>query len=146
MKIKKKSQSVGVLGKILNIFSNSDKDTYSCKYIDNNFLSKMKILWQNPNPNNEMAAGYEIILNSSDYDFIIWIAKYANNNEYNFSSISYKGYGCLISTIGAVSGNMIRRSLDYINDTKYTASVAYNTSAGANNSNSLPIMAIGVKL
>lgn len=36
MKIKKKLQSVGILGKILNIFSNSDKDTYSCKYIDSN--------------------------------------------------------------------------------------------------------------
>lgn len=36
MKIKKKSQSVGVLGKILNIFSNSDKDTYSCDYLNNN--------------------------------------------------------------------------------------------------------------
>ena len=35
MKIKKKSQSVGILGKILNIISNSDKDTYSCDYINN---------------------------------------------------------------------------------------------------------------
>lgn len=34
MKIKKKLQSVGILGKILNIFSNSDKDTYSCDYIN----------------------------------------------------------------------------------------------------------------
>lgn len=36
MKIRKVEPSVGILGKILNIFSKSDKDTYSCKYIDSN--------------------------------------------------------------------------------------------------------------
>ena len=35
MKIRKIAPSVGILGKILNIFSNSDKDTYSCNYINN---------------------------------------------------------------------------------------------------------------
>lgn len=35
MKIKKKSQSIGILGKILNIFSNSKKDTYSSYFINN---------------------------------------------------------------------------------------------------------------
>lgn len=137
---------INVNGEVLNQQSNSQTDTYSCDYINSSFSNKMKVLWQNPNPNSEMAAGYEINLNSSDYDFIIWIAKYANNNNYNFSSISYKGYGCLISTIGAVSGNMIRRSLDYINDTKYSAAASYNSLAGASNVYSLPIMAIGVKL
>lgn len=32
----KAEKSVGVLGKILNLFSNSDKDTYSCDYLNNN--------------------------------------------------------------------------------------------------------------
>ena len=36
MKIRKIEPSVGILGKILNIFSNSDKDTYSCDYLNNN--------------------------------------------------------------------------------------------------------------
>lgn len=36
MKIRKVAQSVGVLGKILNLFSNSNKDTYSCDYLNNN--------------------------------------------------------------------------------------------------------------
>lgn len=35
MRIKKESKSVGVLGKILNLFSNSKEDTYSCDYINN---------------------------------------------------------------------------------------------------------------
>lgn len=35
MKIRKIEPSVGILGKILNIFSNSNKDTYSCDYINN---------------------------------------------------------------------------------------------------------------
>lgn len=38
MRIKKESKSVGVLGKILNLFSNSKDDTYSCDYINNNIL------------------------------------------------------------------------------------------------------------
>ena len=34
MKIKKKEQSVGLLGKIVNLLSNSKQDTYSCNYIN----------------------------------------------------------------------------------------------------------------
>lgn len=36
MKIRKTEPSVGILGKIVNLFSNSTKDTYSCDYINNN--------------------------------------------------------------------------------------------------------------
>lgn len=36
MRIRKVAESVGVLGKILNIKSNSKQDTYSANYIDNN--------------------------------------------------------------------------------------------------------------
>lgn len=35
MRIKKESKSVGIVGKILNLFSNSKEDTYSCDYINN---------------------------------------------------------------------------------------------------------------
>lgn len=35
MKIKKKLQSIGVLGRIFNTKSSSDKDTYSCNYVNN---------------------------------------------------------------------------------------------------------------
>ena len=34
MKIKKKEPSVGILGKIINSFSNSKQDTYSCDFIN----------------------------------------------------------------------------------------------------------------
>ena len=34
MKIRKIEPSIGILGKILNIFSSSNKDTYSCDYIN----------------------------------------------------------------------------------------------------------------
>ena len=34
MRIKKKEQSVGLLGKIVNLLSNSKQDTYSCDYIN----------------------------------------------------------------------------------------------------------------
>lgn len=35
MRIKKESKSVGIVGKILNLFSDSKEDTYSCDYINN---------------------------------------------------------------------------------------------------------------
>lgn len=34
MKIKKKEPSVGIVGKVLNLFSGSSKDTYSCEYLN----------------------------------------------------------------------------------------------------------------
>ena len=34
MRIKKKEQSVGILGKITNLFSNSKQDAYSCDYVN----------------------------------------------------------------------------------------------------------------
>ena len=37
MKIRKIEPSVGILGKILNIFSSSNKDSYSCKYINDTY-------------------------------------------------------------------------------------------------------------
>ena len=38
----KAEKSVGVLGKILNIFSNSNKDSYSCKYINDTYGGGVK--------------------------------------------------------------------------------------------------------
>lgn len=42
MKIRKTEPSVGILGKIVNLFSNSTKDTYSCDYINkiNNYSTE----------------------------------------------------------------------------------------------------------
>lgn len=37
MKIRKIEPSVGILGKILNIFNSSNKDSYSCKYINDTY-------------------------------------------------------------------------------------------------------------
>lgn len=37
MRIKKKETSVGILGKILNAFSNSNKDAYSSDYINKTY-------------------------------------------------------------------------------------------------------------
>ena len=42
MKIRKVEPSVGILGKILNIFSKSDKDSYSCKYINDTYGGGVK--------------------------------------------------------------------------------------------------------
>lgn len=45
MKIKKTEPSVGILGKIVNLFSNSKQDTYSCDYI-NKIIDNEVILFE----------------------------------------------------------------------------------------------------
>lgn len=47
MKIRKTEPSVGILGKIVNLFSNSTKDTYSCDYIN----SKLTVIEAGKNNN-----------------------------------------------------------------------------------------------
>lgn len=42
MRIRKTEQSVGILGKILNAFSNSNKDTYSSDYINKTYGGGVK--------------------------------------------------------------------------------------------------------
>ena len=42
MKIRKTEPSVGILGKIVNLFSNSTKDTYSCDYMNNKISEVVK--------------------------------------------------------------------------------------------------------
>ena len=37
---------------------------------------KQKILWSNSDPTESIAAGDQAILNSSDYDYLIWIYCY----------------------------------------------------------------------
>lgn len=62
--IRKKEQSIGVLGKVLNSNSTSEENTYSCDYINK---STGFIGWTNPNPTSEFSA-QTITLSTSDFD------------------------------------------------------------------------------
>ena len=66
MRIKKKNTSVGILGKILSIFSNSQENTYSCDYI--NKLNKPKIIYETTE--TDYKTTINLIDDVSDYSYI----------------------------------------------------------------------------
>lgn len=66
MRIKKKNTSVGILGKILSIFSNSQENTYSCDYI--NKLNKPKIIYETTE--TDCKTTINLIDDVSDYSYI----------------------------------------------------------------------------
>ena len=132
MKIKKKLQSVGVLGKILNIFSNSNKDTYSCDYV--NGLAG-KVLWTNPNPTGDFPS-QTITLNSDDFDVYEVFYYVSTENLQVLSCKSIKGHG---TRLMIPSTNMEFRRMNAINDTTYSFETPSNVKFG------VPIKIIGYK-
>lgn len=142
MKIKKKSQSVGVLGKILNIFSNSDKDTYSCNYV--NGLAG-KILWTNPNPTIAFES-QTINLSSDDYDFYEIIITPTINTVDNYVEVvkGLKGKGTYLKYFTS-DGNIYRRKVDYVDDIKLTIENPTTSNGTLDNINIIPLYVIGYK-
>lgn len=72
MKIRKKEQSFGILGKIINSLSQSKNDTYSCDYINKHF--KPVVLWEDTT--NGWESG-DITLNDdiTNYRFVVIVTK-----------------------------------------------------------------------
>lgn len=70
MKIKKVSQAIAVVGKVLNSKSTSTQDTYSCDYINN--IVKWKSLGS--------TTGQEVITFSNDFNEILAMVKVDNND------------------------------------------------------------------
>lgn len=78
MRIRKKEPSVGVLGKIINSFSSSEQDTYSCDFINQLFpIGKVEIFFDNADHSNHLGLKWErtsigrvpVGVDSSDTDF-----------------------------------------------------------------------------
>lgn len=110
--------------------------------------TKGKILWVNPNPTNTMGEGTNITLSSDDYDMLIWIFCY-NNTATNVTIQSgiacLKGNSCLMSLVGYSTGTTVRRRLDYVNDTTYSAKNGMTSAGGSGASYCIPLYAIGYK-
>lgn len=109
---------------------------------------KQKILWSNSDPTKSIAAGDQAILNSSDYDYLIWIYCYNTNSantSIHKSSVCLKGNSVMMNIIGYSTGAEMRRVADYINNTTYTFRDAYN-GAEIGNSYCIPLFVIGGKL
>ena len=105
---------------------------------------KAKLLWTNPNPQSTFNE-QDVTLNSDDYDILEVFYNYnTGNNNYIQSARTFKGKGCILSTIGYGAPNRNRRKFDYINDTKlhfYNA----NTETSYDGDYLVPVYIVGYK-
>ena len=101
-------------------------------------------LWEDMSSPTEISEK-NVILSSSDYDFIIWFAHQSVvNYQIDFFAINSKGTDVEIS--GIVQSNVsIHRLIKRKSDTLYTIQNGYSET-NVNNNNVLPYKAIGVKL
>lgn len=157
MKIRKAFQGTIPENKILDTYSESNTDTYSCNYINQ---PKMKVLWTNPSPDlkfNEQT----ITLSSSDYDYLIFVYKlyytYTKNMGQHSSVFVPKGYGCAFCDAMnyGIDGDYnntanYRRKIERISDTQFsvkTCGVAISKSPywADNNNYLIPLFVYGGK-
>ena len=144
MRIKKVSQTTATQAQVVDGYSTSTIDSYSCNYI--NGLSK--ILWTNENPTSAISADTPVTLSSNDYDYLIWIYCYNNsssNTNIQKSSICLKGNSVMMNIIGYSTGNKFKRRADYVSDTSYTLTTGMNDSNTADTSICIPLYVIGCK-
>lgn len=113
---------------------------------------RMGKLWENPNPTSAMASGTAISLSSSDYDCLMAVYRYSKSVETAKSVILPKGSRFLLDFASTSSNgcDIYRRNLNYISDTSYTVSSAYEahgaTATTVNNDYVIPIAIYGITL
>ena len=142
MRIKKMYQGTVPENKILDTYSTSATDTYSCNYVNSKTL---KLLWENSNPSSTFASQY-INLSSSDYDYLRIFYKGVYNQTSLLSIDTLKGFGFTLNFAGSAHvsgsgnyyGSSILRECTRTNDTKFnvpvcTVILGNNTTGGADN-------------
>ena len=104
---------------------------------------RFKILWENTSKTS-MLEGTEINLSSDDYDMLLWVfATSVSGIQNNAISVCMKGNNCILFSSTVVSNIQVRRQLNYVNDTKYIASIGY--AGGEDENNAIPLYCIGIK-
>lgn len=126
---------------VYNEYTASATDTYSCNYV--NGLSG-KILWTNSNPTSSFPS-QTITLSSGDYDFYeVFFAYGTQTMQYVNGFKSIKGKGLIGGMMGFGSGTLLRRKVDYIDETHLLFSNSINgTTEG--DGYMIPIYVIGYK-
>lgn len=124
MKIRKVEPSVGILGKILNIFSNSNKDSYSCKYINDTYGGGIKNY-----STNEVKLNEKWIDGKPIYRKVVNMGNLLNNNT---KSVKHGLSNFVIRTInGAATNGSVCIGISGFNDEVYISKtdVIWNTKA-----------------
>ena len=142
MRIKKVSQTTATQAQVVDGYSTSTTDSYSCNYVNG---SVGKILWTNSSPNSNFEE-QTITLSSADYDFYEIYCTYNSTtaSQYANGFRTIKGKGLIISENGYGTDLSIRRKIDYTDATHLLISPAYG-GVNIDNGYLVPIYVIGYK-
>ena len=97
MRIKKVSQTTSTQAQVIDGYSTSTTDSYSCNYVNG---SVGKILWTNSSPTSDFSS-QTITLSSGDYDFleIFFCSNVQSNNKTFEIRKTIKNYDVTLSTV-----------------------------------------------
>lgn len=147
MRIKKVSQSVGVVGTVADEHTEDNNAVYNAPYI--NGLNG-KILWENSNPTSAFTA-QTITLSSDDYDIYEIFYSLDKDNPSDVSSVrSIKGKNAILQGMRATgSTSPFRvRNCTYSNATQLQFAICYygaNGLTSTSNDYIIPLYVIGYK-
>lgn len=149
MRIKKVSQTTSTNATIVDGYSESTQDGYSCNYINDGFG---KILWTNPNPTSSFEA-QNITLSSSNYDILEFYFKSldANSNILSVRTVKGKSANLQSLLLDGTKIDIVLRTATYVNDTQYSISagnivqVPSTSNVFNTNTQCIPIYVIGYK-
>lgn len=143
MRIKKISQTTSTNATIIDGYSESTQDGYSCNYVNNGLG---KILWTNPNPTSSFAE-QNITLSSSDYDMyeVVFHGSQTGANTFNTGKIP-KGMNAFLQQTYSTSGaiNVRSRTINYVNDTTFLV-IGGLINGSTDNTQCIPVYVIGYK-
>lgn len=143
MRIKKVSQTTSTQAKIVDGYSTSTVDGYSCNYVNN---LAGKILWTNSDPTQAISQTTNISLSSNDYDILeVIYAQSTINTDLMYSTKFLKG-GSTRMRISSTDGSNMYRGITYLTDTSYRIDLPYSDNTKiAVSTMSIPLYIIGYK-
>lgn len=148
MKIKKKEQSIGVVGKIVNEQSSSTNDTYSCNYINGIIGSEIQSYTKDniqvvKFDDGTMIMYFQTTVTISDTSPRQYggLTYYSGYNEITLPEEFYYASFALLTTVLQANMNYYNKSYGAIDNTK-SIRVSF-TSTDANESRPISVVCIG---
>jgi len=146
----KAKNTTPTMASIVDAYSTSTQDGYSCNYINNHFEGT--ILWTNLSPTSDFA-GQEITLsdNLSNYSYYEILYLFSKNDNYELTTGKIETNRlAFLQTLSSRGGNLVgyRRLPSAINNNKITfggGSVISSSGTTEDNSICIPIYIIGYK-
>lgn len=152
-RIRKTSETRPLTGHVVNAYSESESNAYSCDYANKAFGGK--ILWTNSSPASSFAS-QNITLSSDDYDMfeiIYFLTNYTGyDNRISTGKLPYEqGKKALISTLDYDGNSGVvtyRRNITMTSKTQFSVSNCeknWNIGSSTTNTYAIPLYIIGYK-